>query len=143
MGNTSLQDPLLQVATGLPLQEKSLSLGVHTILNLGDSALTPSQQLNSKPISVLSNLLFIKHPLYSKMVPVKTTCANSKSVDSSTCYSKQFEEGDKGVPDICYTSPTSISCWLPVSKDPLPSIMPIPYSIHCCLLAGRVRSSLV
>ena len=56
------------------------------------------------------------------------TSTNSKCIDLSKCYSKHFEEGDDGVPGICYTSSTGISCWTPVSKGPIShSSVFIPY----------------
>ena len=110
---SSVQDPLPQVAAGLPLQEKSLLLGDRTISNLGDPAPTPSHRLNSSKLARTT----------------KPTPPSSKSLDLSACYSKQFEEGDKGVPGIRFTSPTGTSCWLPVRKGPIPSTVSIPYNI--------------
>jgi hypothetical protein len=110
---SSVQDPLPQVAAGLLLQEKSLLLDDRTISNLGDPAPTPSHRLNSSKLARTT----------------KPTPPSSKSLDLSACYSKQFEEGDRGVPGIHFTSPTGTSCWLPVRKGPIPSTVSIPYNI--------------
>ena len=105
----------------LLLQEKSLSLGDRTISNLGDPAPTPSHRLNSSKLARTT----------------KPTPSSSKSLDLSACYSKQFEEGDKGVPGIHFTFPTGTSCWSPVMQERSNSIYRFHTLQHCRQLIGR------
>ena len=124
LGTSSPPDPVPQAADRRPLQEKSPTLCI--ISNSVDSALTQPQQPNSKHISTTQPT--VHETPNSKVVLVKTS-ANTKSLDLTTCFSKQFEEGDKGVPGVRYTSPTGISCWTPVFKGSIPPSVSIPYNI--------------
>jgi hypothetical protein len=121
---TFVHDPLPQVAPGFPLHDKSPSSSDRTFSNL---ASTPSYQPNRL---VGTTKLATRHETPSKVL-MRTTSTNRKSLDLSKCYSKQFEEGEKGVPGVRYTSPEGISCWTPVQKGPIPPAISesIPYNI--------------